>query len=145
MDEKKIEKIGRWLYSNMGSKNMKKLKEKVATLEKKVKTIENKYCGLVDFLSKHDKNELVQKHGQWNDHVTYLYNGELRSVELDSSYCGMNVIKNEKDSAILKLRYTYTETFWKLDKRKNIIIDITNEYQKYQKNEEADEKELEHE
>ena len=112
---------------------MKKLKEKVATLETKVKTIENKYCGLVDFLSKHDKNELVQEHRIRKDHVTYLYNGELRSVELDSSYCLMNVIKNEKDSAILKLRYlsyTYTETFWKLDKRKNIIIDITNEYQK---------------
>lgn len=99
-------------------------------LEKRVKEIEYKYCRIVEFLSKHDKDDLVKDYGYARcGSVLYLYNGELKDCELPYLCCDFNTIENKKESAIIEINtFLGLKTIWKLDKSKNVMVDITREY-----------------
>ena len=108
---------------------LEKLIEKVREL-KEVQEEKNK---LIDFLSQYNKDEVVFdiKNNFYACYVqsivNYIYNGELKEYNFGAyapSGGKRSVVGNEKSSAILQIG----EHYYKLDKAKNIVVDITDIY-----------------
>ena len=111
-----------------------KLQKTVGDLIIKVNELEQKQeekDKLIDFLSQYNKDEVV--FGIKNSifcmqsTVNYIYNGKLEEYNF-GGYTPLAgkvfVISNEKSSAILQIG----ENYYKLDKAKNIVVDITDIY-----------------
>lgn len=98
----------------------------VETLSKRQKEQDK----LIDFLSQYNKDEVVfdikSYYISMQSIVNYIYNGELKEYNFGVYSClvSKRVVSNEKSSAILQIG----ETYYKLDKAKNIVIDITDIY-----------------
>lgn len=85
---------------------------------------------LIDFLSQYNKDEVVfdikSCFISMELIVNYIYNGELKEYNFGVYSClvSKRVVSNEKSSAILQVG----ENYYKLDKAKNIVVDITDIY-----------------
>lgn len=114
---------------------MRKIEKRIKELESKVEQ-QGKF---IDFLSKHNKDDLVKEYGcGWDSRtgfITYIFEGCLQSIALPYLGCDINTIENKYDYAIIELStiLNYKE-IWKLDKRKNVMVDITSEYKKSTEN-----------
>lgn len=108
---------------------MRKIEKRIKELEQKVEQQEK----LIDFLSKHNKDDLAKVYGcGWYSHkgyIIYLFNGVLNQVELPFVNCAIKIIENKYDYAIVELSTILNyKRIWKLDKRSNVMVDIQNEY-----------------
>lgn len=108
---------------------MRKTEKRIKELERKVEQQEK----LIDFLSKNNKDDLVKVYGfGWCSHagyIIYLFNGVLNQAELPYINCDIKTIENKYDYAIVELSTILNyKGIWKLDKRQNVLVDITSEY-----------------
>ena len=106
-------------------------KKRFEELEGKVERIEQTHCGIVEFLSKHNKDDLVYDNGlrKYSSFIKYIYNGELNFCEIPYSSCTIKPLKNDVGSAVIEITtHIDNKYIWKLDKVRNVIVDITSEY-----------------
>lgn len=109
------------------------LQETIGDLIIKVNKLEQKQeekDKLIDFLSQYNKDEVVfdikSCFLSMEAIVNYIYNGELKEYNFGVYSClvSKRVVSNEALSAILEIG----ENYYKLDKVKNIVVNITDIY-----------------
>ena len=118
---------------NKGKPTIYELQETIGDLVIKVNKLEQKQeekDKLIDFLSQYNKDEVIFdiKSCLFSTGliVNYIYNGKLKEYNFGVYSClvSKRVVSNEKSSAILQIG----ENYYKLDKAKNIVVDITDIY-----------------
>lgn len=98
----------------------KDLLERIKQLEKQNRVLE--------FISQHDKDECVFENNGLFGHsfITYLYGGKLYSVKLNSLPLWVySIEENDKFGAIIKENHLNNNCYYKLDKVRQTITDIT--------------------
>ena len=98
----------------------KDLLDRIKQLEEQNKVLE--------FISQHNKDECIfeSKGFFGNSFITYLYGGKLYSVELNSLPLWVySIEENDKFGAIIKETHLNSNFYYKLDKVRQTITDIT--------------------
>lgn len=106
----------------------KDLLKRIEYLEKQNKILE--------FISQHDKDECIFENKGFfgTTNITYLYGGELYSVELNRfPLWYYSIEENDKFGTIIKESHINGNCYYKLDKIRHTITDITDLHLKTQK------------
>ena len=113
-------------------KTKKQLNNELINEVCKMKEELNEQRKIVDFLSVHDKEEIVvgaiEDNNRFGLHygLKYLYQGKIKELKVSLLFCASKeVVANDEESAILKVE---GNSYYRLDKKQNVLVDISDIY-----------------